>query len=86
MITKAIQITVFVRNQDEVEQFYTEKFGFVVCAEEEFSPGWRYLTVAPPKNNETVLELTTVDTPAQQALIGKQAGNQILVMFATDDI
>ncbi|WP_017726644.1 VOC family protein [Halalkalibacterium ligniniphilum] len=86
MITKAIQITIFVRNQVEAKQFYTEKLGFVVCAEDEFSPGWRYLTVAPHKNNETKLELVTADTPAQQALIGNQAADQILVMFATDDI
>ncbi|MEX1135943.1 MAG: VOC family protein [Balneolales bacterium] len=86
MITKAIQITVFVKDQDEAKKFYTKVLGFVVISEMEFSPGWSYLTVAPDKNNETVLELTKADTPEREAMIGKQAADQILVMFATDDI
>lgn len=86
MITKAIQVTIFVKDQEEAKKFYTEKMGFVVCMEEEFAPGWSYLTVAPNKSNETVLELVKADTPEQEALIGKQSADQVLVMFATDDI
>ncbi|WP_148497729.1 VOC family protein [Paenibacillus senegalensis] len=57
MITKAIQLTIFVKDQEEAKKFYTEKLGFVVCMEVEFAPGWNYLTVAPAKDNETMLEL-----------------------------
>ncbi|AWP26254.1 VOC family protein [Paenibacillus sp. Cedars] len=86
MITSAIQITIFVRDLDEAKAYYTEKLGFHVVAEEEFAPGWRYLTVAPQKHNELVLELTEADTPEREELIGKQAADQVLIMFASNDI
>lgn len=86
MITRALQVTIFVKDQEEAKKFYTEKFGFAVCMEEEFAPGWSYLTVAPGKSNETVLELAKAGAPEQEALIGKQAAGQVLVMFATDNI
>lgn len=86
MITKANQLTIFVTDQDEAKKFYIEKLGFVVRADEKFGPGWRYLTVAPHENNESVLELCKADTQEQEALIGKQAADQVLVMFTTDDI
>lgn len=86
MITRAIQITIFIRDQEEAKQFYTEKLGFVVTAEMEFAPGWSYLTVAPSNKCETVLELMKADTPEREALIGRQAGDQIIIMFASDDI
>ncbi len=69
MITHALQITVFVKDLDETKTFYTEKLGFIVCNDEEFEPGWRFLTVAPSKNNETVLELANANSPEQKALM-----------------
>jgi catechol 2,3-dioxygenase-like lactoylglutathione lyase family enzyme len=86
MITRAYQLTIFVKDQEEAKKFYTEKLGFVVHADVEFAPGWRYLTVAPQRNNESVLELAKAVTPEQQELIGKQAADQVLVMFTTDNI
>lgn len=86
MITHAIQLTLFVKDLDEAKAFYTKKLGFEVRHDMEFSPGWRYLTVAPQKNSETVLELAKADTSERRALIGKQADNQVLLMFATDNI
>lgn len=86
MITRAIQVSIFVKDQEEAKRFYTEKLGFVVCMEEEFAPGWSYLTVSPDKNNETMLELLKADTPEREALVGRQGADQVLVMFATDDI
>ncbi|GAB6926712.1 VOC family protein [Paenibacillus sp. JCM 10914] len=86
MITSAIQVTLFVKDMEASKTYYTEKLGFDVVAEEEFAPGWRYLTVAPHRNNETVLELVQADTPNTEALIGKQAADQVLIMFASNDI
>lgn len=83
MITKAIQITIFVKDQEEAKKFYTEKLGFEVRDEIE---GFSYLTVAPNKKNETVIELVTTSTPEEEALIGKQAGQQIIVMFESNNI
>ncbi|WP_277674593.1 VOC family protein, partial [Piscibacillus halophilus] len=73
MITKGIQITIFVRDQEKAKTFYTEKLGFVVCDEEEFAPGWNYLTVAPQRENEMKLELVQAETREEKQLIGKQA-------------
>lgn len=86
MITHALQFTLFVKDLDEAKEFYTKKLGFVVRHDMEFSPGWRFLTVAPQKESETVIELAKADSPERAALIGKQAANQVLLMFATDDI
>lgn len=67
------------KDQDEAKQFYTEKFGFEICNEIEISPDWKYITVAPQKNNETVIELAKSDAE-------HQPGDQIIIMFATNDI
>lgn len=86
MITKAVQITILVSNLEEAKKFYTEKLGFSVCADKAFSSDWRYLTVAPQKDNATVFELVKAETSEQEKLVGNQAGGQILVMFESDDI
>ncbi|RXZ84866.1 glyoxalase [Paenibacillaceae bacterium] len=86
MITKMIQTTVFVNELEEAKKFYTEKLGFCIHTELTFGPGWHYLTVAPHKDSETVIELLQANTAEQKALIGKQAADQVLLMFATNDI
>ncbi|WP_416148363.1 VOC family protein [Salipaludibacillus sp. HK11] len=86
MIKKAFQLTVFVKDQEEAKAFYTEKLGFVIHHDEEFSPGWRYVTVAPQKSCETMLELVIAETPEQEGLVGRQAAGQVLIMFHTDNI
>ncbi|MCK0472303.1 VOC family protein [Halalkalibacter sp. APA_J-10(15)] len=86
MITRAIQMTIFVRDRQKAKAFYTEKLGFTVRDEVEFSPGFHYLTVSPNKNNETVIELVQANTEEEMKLIGKQAGEQIVIMFQSNDI
>lgn len=86
MIVKAAQLTILVKDQEEAKQFYTERLGFVVCADREFGPGSRFLAVAPREGNETLFELVKADTSDQIALIGKQSADQVLIMFETDDV
>lgn len=86
MITNAIQVTVFVKDQEEAKKFYTENLGFVVRNEMEFGEDWKYLTVGPNESNETVLELANADSQKEKSLIGQQAGDHPLVMFKSDDI
>ncbi len=86
MITRAIQITIFVKDQKKAKEFYTEKLGFTLRDEIDFSEEFSYLTVAPNKNSETVIELVKASTPEENALIGKQAGEQIIIMFESDNI
>ncbi|MCW9705526.1 VOC family protein [Fodinibius salsisoli] len=85
MIIKSSQVSIPVKDLDEAKEFYTGKLGFVVRTEMEFSPGWRYLTVAPSEKSETVLELQKVNDPERQKRIGKSPV-MALVMFETDDI
>ena len=86
MITNATQITVLVKNLEEAKKFYTENLGFTVCVDQMFASDWRYLTVAPQKDNATVLELVKAETPEQQKLVGNQSGGQILIMFQSNNI
>ncbi len=86
MITKAIQITILVDDLDEAKDFYIEKLGFSVVNDMIFSSEWRYLTVAPQKDNATVFELLKAETPEQKKQIGHQAGGQVLVMFESNNI
>ncbi|MCY4780586.1 VOC family protein [Sphingobacterium sp. UT-1RO-CII-1] len=86
MITKVVQITILVKDLDEAKTFYVEKLGFSVCADQVFSSDWRYLTIAPQKDNATVFELVKAETPEQEKLIGNQSAGQVLVMFESDNI
>lgn len=86
MITKAAQITILVKDLEEAKKFYVEKLGFSICADQVFSSDWRYLTIAPQKDNSTVFELVKAETPEQEKLIGNQSGGQILVMVESDNI
>ncbi|MBD1432310.1 VOC family protein [Sphingobacterium sp. DN00404] len=86
MITKVAQITLLVKDLEEAKKFYMEKLGFSVCTDQMFSPDWRYLTVAPQKDNATVFELVKAKRPEQQKLVGNQSGGQIFVMFQSNDI
>ncbi|SMO46106.1 VOC family protein [Fodinibius sediminis] len=85
MIIKSRQLSIPVKELDEAREFYTQTLGFAIRADINFSPGWRYLTVAPSKECETVLELHHVDDPGKQSRIGKSPV-MALVMFETDDI
>ncbi|PAE94219.1 VOC family protein [Shouchella clausii] len=86
MITQAAQVSILVKDLEEAKQFYIKKLGFIVRDEIEFSPGWKYLTVSPDSANETRLELVKADTPEQVEMVGRQAANQVLIMFLSNDI
>lgn len=86
MITNTSQISILVKDLSEAKTFYTEKLGFVVREEIEFSPDWSYLTVSPTHDNETTIELLQAENTEQKELIDTQAGKHVLLMFLTDDI
>lgn len=47
----------YVNNQDEAMQFWTEKAGFVVISEEDNGQGMRWIEIAPTKDTETSIVL-----------------------------
>lgn len=53
MITKIGQIMLYVNNQDEAVQFWTEKVGFSVISEEDNGQGMKWIEIAPTKEAET---------------------------------
>jgi lactoylglutathione lyase len=82
MITKVGQIMVYVDNQDEAVQFWTETVGFTVKAEEDNGQGMRWIEVAPTKESETSIILHNKEFVAKMSP-GVNLGTPSL-MFFTD--
>lgn len=57
MINKVGQIMLYVNNQDEVLEFWTEKVGFIVKSEEDNGQGMRWIEIAPSEDSETSIIL-----------------------------
>ena len=57
MINQLNVVTILVHDQDEALRFYTDKLGFEKRADEMFGPGIRWLTVAPPDQEEVEIVL-----------------------------
>jgi lactoylglutathione lyase len=57
MINKVGQIMVYVNNQDEAVNFWTEKVGFTVISDEDNGQGMRWIEIAPTNNVETSIVL-----------------------------
>lgn len=48
---------VYVNNQDEAVEFWTDKVGFSIISEEDNGQGMRWIELAPTKNAETSIVL-----------------------------
>jgi lactoylglutathione lyase len=57
MISKLGQVMLYVNNQDTARDFWTEKVGFQVIAEEDNGQGMRWIEIAPRKGSETSIVL-----------------------------
>lgn len=57
MIKQVGQIMLYVNNQDEAVNFWTEKAGFQILAEEDNGQGMRWIEVSPSKESETSIIL-----------------------------
>jgi lactoylglutathione lyase len=57
MFSKVGQIMLYVNNQDEAVNFWTEKLGFTVISEENNGQGMRWIEIAPTKDAETSIIL-----------------------------
>jgi len=89
MIDKLNVVTILVRDQDEALHFYVDKLGFEKRDDEMFGPGIRWLTVAPPRQQEVEIVLQK----PEPAMHGEEQAEAMLAMvgkmptwsFATDD-
>lgn len=80
MITKVGQIMLYVNNQDEAVQFWTESVGFTVKAEEDNGQGMRWIEVAPTKEAETSIILHNKEFVAKMSP-GVNLGTPSLMFF-----
>ncbi|UVI33080.1 VOC family protein [Paenibacillus spongiae] len=78
-------VTILVKDYDEAIQFYTEKLGFELLADNAFGHGMRWVAVAPSASNETAIVFVQADTSEKVARLGSQAANHVFLVIHTDD-
>lgn len=67
MFSKVGQIMLYVNNQDESMNFWTEKLGFSVVSEENNGQGMRWIEIAPTQGSETSIILHNKEFVAQMS-------------------
>ena len=81
MISKVGQIMLYVNNQDEALNFWTEKVGFTVISEENNGQGMRWIEIAPTKGAETSIILHNKEFVAKMSP-GLNLGTPSLMFFS----
>jgi len=81
MISKVGQIMLYVNNQDEAVDFWTEKVGFSVISEEDNGQGMRWIEIAPTKDSETSIILHNKEFVAKMSP-GVNLGTPSLMFFS----
>lgn len=65
-------VSIYVKDQDEALDWYTNKLGFKVCDDNsDLVPGFRWLTVSPQDDNSTQIVLMPTREPGDEEKIGK---------------
>ena len=88
MARSIAHVALLVRDYDEAIDWFTQKLGFVLVADE-YQPEQdkRWVLVAPPgaPPGGASLLLARASTPEQEAFIGDQAGGRVFLFLQTDD-
>ena len=84
MIGKVGQIMLYVKDQDEAVDFWTEKVGFTVLSEEDNGQGMKWIEIAPTKEAETTIFLHNKELISKMEP-GLNLGTPSLMMF-TDNL
>jgi catechol 2,3-dioxygenase-like lactoylglutathione lyase family enzyme len=78
--------SIFVDDQDQAEQFYTQVLGFKVKTSAPYGPGERWLSVVSPEDPDGVeLVLHLADEPARVFRQASRAAGRPLLSLRTDD-
>lgn len=88
MLTDVTHVTVLVEDADEAKAWYTDVFGFEERSDEEFGPGMRWVTVAPPgSGTEVVLQEPneSFHGEARAAQMRSLIGKGTTTVLAADD-
>ncbi|MCM3790569.1 VOC family protein [Domibacillus indicus] len=83
MISKVGQIMLYVNNQDDAVNFWTEKVGFHVISEENNGQGMRWIEIAPTKDAETSIILQNKELVAKMSP-GLNLDTPSLMFFTAD--
>jgi len=81
MINKVGQIMLYVNDQDQAVEFWTETVGFQVISEEDNGQGFRWIEIAPAKNSETSIILHNKEFVAKMSP-GLNLGTPSLMFFS----
>lgn len=85
-MTRAIRLmSLVVADYDEAIAWYTQKLGFALVEDTVLGEGKRWVVVAPAQESGMRLLLAKAAGPAQEAVIGNQAGGRVLLFLETDD-
>jgi catechol 2,3-dioxygenase-like lactoylglutathione lyase family enzyme len=77
---------IFVDDQDQAEQFYTEILGFQVKTSTAYGPSERWLSVVSPEEPEGVeLVLHLADEPARAFQAASRAAGRPMLSLRTED-
>ena len=81
-----VHVALVVRDYDESIRFYTEKLQFRVL-EDTYQPEQdkRWVLIAPPGSDGTMLLLSRASTAEQKQTIGNQTGGRVFLFLSTDD-
>jgi catechol 2,3-dioxygenase-like lactoylglutathione lyase family enzyme len=78
MIQKMSHVTLFVKNQDEAKDFYTNKLGFEVRTDFTMEGGFRWLTVAPKTQPD--LEIVLME-PKPGPMLDEEAADAVRLLL-----
>ncbi|WP_370089329.1 VOC family protein [Ekhidna sp.] len=84
MKNQLFQLTLVVRDYDEAIDFYTKKLGFELLEDTKLSDTKRWVRVAPP-GSEVSLLFGKAASDAQEKAIGNQTGGRVFLFMHTDD-
>jgi catechol 2,3-dioxygenase-like lactoylglutathione lyase family enzyme len=77
-------VTLLVREYDEAIAFFTKVMGLQLIEDSALPDGKRWVVVAPEGSKGTQLLLARASTPAQEGVIGHQAGDGVGFFLHTD--
>lgn len=88
MLTDVTHVTVLVEDADEAIEWFTGSFDLELRSDEEFAPGMRWVTVAPPgSDTEIVLQEPNDDFHGEERAteMREQIGQGTVTVLAVDD-
>ena len=85
MKNEIFQLTLVVGDYDEAIRFYTEKLGFELLEDTPLNDTKRWVRVAPPGSNTSLL-FGKAANEEQMNAIGNQTGGRVFLFMHTDDL